>query len=439
MVPGANRWGLCIIILLAVSSVEAVAYDDARGQPILIVPVCGPLPGVRPVDIDGDRMAWVAYDGKHVGNASVHVLNATTGEEKTLSRRPQETAYCSGRRAVTPGISGDRVVWTESMGTALYVVSLTSGEELVLVRGEGHRGRVVPQKDGLPRIVWETVSGDDPVCLFTPADLHGWDTVHGERFIQFPAIEGDRVVWAENAGTSPDARDISLYNLTSHALVPVCTAPGEQTRPRISGDRVVWQDMRNGNWDIYCYDLTTGEEHAICTDPGRQMHPDIHGDDIVWQDRRTVSAGRDRDWSNDIRHLDLATGRERAIATGPGERQDAAVDDGRAVWVERGGEGSRLLVQDLAAGTTRRIPVGDGSVRDPVISGTRIAVCGSREPGESWSVSLFETGNHRPDPIPSDPAGTVETGTVAAPGFTVRAAGAVLALSICLHRKGGIR
>jgi len=135
-----------------------------------------------------------------------------------------------------------------------------------------------------------------------------------------------------------------------------------------------------------------------------------------------------------------ATNDDRAPATGPGERWSPVVDDNRVACLETSdGEGGRILVQDLAAGTTRRIPVGGGYVRDPVVSGTRITVCRSTEPGEFWNISLFETGNHHPDPIPPDPAGTVETCTIASPGFTVPAAVAALALSVCLHRKGGTR
>ena len=37
----------------------------------------------------------------------------------------------------------------------------------------------------------------------------------------------------------------------------------DQIRPAIYGDRIVWQDERNGNWDTYMYDLSTSTETSI--------------------------------------------------------------------------------------------------------------------------------------------------------------------------------
>jgi TolB protein len=434
---------LVLLVLLASPAAAAEAYEDAPGSNVLAVPVFGPLPWVWPIDIDETRVVWVEAEGDHMGNSSVHVCNLTTGEERTVSESPQETAYCSGRRAVTPGISGDLVVWTESIGTSISIFNLTSGEERALLRGEVFRGRNVARDDGSQRTVWEAVAYEGPVYLSGPEDLQGWDTIHGEVSFDFPAVDGDRIVWEEGTGTDRDSSDIYLYNLTSGELVPVCTAPGEQTRPKISGDRVVWQDMRNGNWDIYCYDLTTGEEQAICTDPARQIHPDIDGDDIVWQDRRNAYLGRDWDNSDDIYHFDLDAGTERALATGREEQQSPAVDDGRVVWVESVKwkddplhEGNRLLVHDLATGSTRCIPAEDGIFKDPVISGSHVAFCVIRDIGESWSVSVFALEEERPDRASAAPTAAAEPVPTAAPGYAALPAIAALAAHACRRRKG---
>ena len=54
---------------------------------------------------------------------------------------------------------------------------------------------------------------------------------------------------------------------------------------------MVWDDNRNGdyaknNTDIYGCDLSTGTEFPICTRPGIQKRPRISGNVVVWTDYR---------------------------------------------------------------------------------------------------------------------------------------------------------
>jgi beta propeller repeat protein len=63
----------------------------------------------------------------------------------------------------------------------------------------------------------------------------------------------------------------------------VCTNPAEQWNPSISGDKIVWMDSRNGNWDIYMWDPINGEQQ-ITTNTSNQWNPSISGDNIVWND-----------------------------------------------------------------------------------------------------------------------------------------------------------
>ena len=64
-------------------------------------------------------------------------------------------------------------------------------------------------------------------------------------------------------------------------------AADTQKSPAVGDDVVVWQDQRDGDWDIYAYDLDEGREYAVCTAPGDQTRPDVCGDTVVWQDSRS--------------------------------------------------------------------------------------------------------------------------------------------------------
>jgi len=54
--------------------------------------------------------------------------------------------------------------------------------------------------------------------------------------------------------------------------------------PVIDGNTVIWEDDRNGDYDIYGYDLSSGAEFPICIRPGDQIAPDVAGDTVVWWD-----------------------------------------------------------------------------------------------------------------------------------------------------------
>ncbi len=70
----------------------------------------------------------------------------------------------------------------------------------------------------------------------------------------------------------------------------------EASNPDVYNNVVVWQDRRNGNWDIYGYNLTTKTTFPIITNTADQTNPAITfspwlgGYVVVWQD------ARDGDW-----------------------------------------------------------------------------------------------------------------------------------------------
>ena len=55
--------------------------------------------------------------------------------------------------------------------------------------------------------------------------------------------------------------------------------------PAIYGDNIVWQDDRNGNWDIYILNMKS-KVQIHTTNKAEQEHPEIYGDRVVWQDKR---------------------------------------------------------------------------------------------------------------------------------------------------------
>ena len=98
-----------------------------------------------------------------------------------------------------------------------------------------------------------------------------------------PRIYGDYIVWEDNRNGH---WDIYYYNMSNETEVRVTDETQSQRYPDIFGDIIVWQDKRNANWDIWAYNISSGEEMRITENETDETDPSIYGDTIVWVDKR---------------------------------------------------------------------------------------------------------------------------------------------------------
>lgn len=103
-----------------------------------------------------------------------------------------------------------------------------------------------------------------------------------------PVIWGDIVVYEQHTAEG----DIDLYarDISRADSEPFLIAGGAglQQSPDISNHLVVWQDSRNGNFDIYGYNLITQKEFRITTNTANQTNPAVSGNLVVWEDARVT-------------------------------------------------------------------------------------------------------------------------------------------------------
>jgi len=135
----------------------------------------------------------------------------------------------------------------------------------------------------------------------------------------YPDVYGDITVWQDNRNGNWDIYMYAPYVDMWHPEIQVTTSSDSQVSPQIYDDVIVWQDNRNGNWDIYMYDVSTGVEQQITSDPTDQIQPAIYGDTVVWQDARNGYLYYDyvsytfRGWN--IYSYDLTTQTERQLTS----------------------------------------------------------------------------------------------------------------------------
>jgi beta propeller repeat protein len=144
--------------------------------------------------------------------------------------------------------------------------------------------------------IW--LKNDTQDRMYAYADLNQENPVIWDNWLVFEVDYGD-------GDYDIHAADLSVSGEPSYSLVDLSS---KQINPDISGHLVVWQDNRDGNWDIYGYNLITRTEFPITTDPADQINPAISGALVVWQDKRITPANIYYTWLDGEAIADCPTG-----------------------------------------------------------------------------------------------------------------------------------
>lgn len=126
-----------------------------------------------------------------------------------------------------------------------------------------------------------------------------------------PKVGGCIFVWKDDRDGNEDiyAQKLNLAGVRQWSIngLPICQSPFSQVNPNVTGDGnggaiVCWQDLRNGDWDIYGQHIGKGDTLwwtlngiPISTAVGEQSSPknvsDKRGGSIfAWQDQRNGAA-----------------------------------------------------------------------------------------------------------------------------------------------------
>ncbi len=186
------------------------------------------------------------------------------------------------------------------------------------------------------------VYGTDFLALLPPLSTHGTSDISGTNSV---AIGEDLVVWVD---TRNGNRDLYGMYMSQGTEFPVCVAPGDQTRPAVYGDTVVWADHRGADSDIWIArinpDTDAVRARLLAGGKGDQTAPDVSGglltgdpagppvyfvggaDLVVWEDHTKLATGKDV-WAHS-----LVTGVTFPIAARPGDQTAPAIDGYKVTW-----------------------------------------------------------------------------------------------------------
>ena len=340
MTRSARYWIAWVFfsVLLGAPALHAEASDPSESTPVSTETHDQGKPVVSACDA-GIVVVWQDNrpDGKKEGTefpSSVYGRYIDRNEEFAVFVPSDETAD-------QPAISGPHVVfrhsrgWTnvilaglpglkrETIGDVAFAPAI-DGNLVVFAssrhRWEGWSGKGAPPTSWISDIAAYEVGGIGVAFDVTNTDFANQTN---------PDVSGTTVVWQE--GTAPRGwnntaifkRDIDM----DPEPVRICGKPGKSAQnPAICGSIIVWQDNRNGDWDIYGYDLDQRKEIEVCLGPGDQALPAIDGTVIVWQDNRHG------DW--DIYAHNLATRQTFPVYQGKGNQTEPDIYKGTVIWTD---------------------------------------------------------------------------------------------------------
>ena len=153
-------------------------------------------------------------------------------------------------------------------------------------------------------------------------------------------MEGNWIVWASGYGysTFSTPSNIYLHNIQTGQETRL-TSSYNASNPSISGDRIVYQDRRNGSYDIILYNLTTRTESVICSESHDQIFPVIDGDTVAWQDyrlghTRRRSGSDEQEPTSNIYLYSLTSGTGRLISSIDTNQESPALSGHRVIWLD---------------------------------------------------------------------------------------------------------
>lgn len=199
-----------------------------------------------------------------------------------------------------------------------------------------------------------------------------------------PDIYDNRIVWQDWRNGN---YDIYMYDLSTSKETRITTNESNQIYPAIYGDRIVWQDDRNGQYDIYMYNISTSKEIEISTYESDQEHPDIYGDRIVWDDSLNKLP--------DIYMYDLSTSKETQITTHESNQEFPAIYGDRVVWQDYRKGVSDMYMYDLSISKETQINSNGKATFFPEIYGNRIMLINYHNGSGDRDIYMYDLSTSR--------------------------------------------
>ncbi len=227
-----------------------------------------------------------------------------------------------------------------------------------------------------------------------------------DAFYQWsPSVYKDKIVWSDLRGGN---YDIYMYDLSTNTERQITTNPYYQGEPAMYENKIVYSDERNGWSDIYMYDLSTNTETQITTNPSAQQSPEIYGNIIVWDDWRDLLdvSGNYLDGYTQTYMYNLSTNTETQITTNPVNHLAPSIYEDKIVWSERLGTSPwDVYMYDLSTNTKTAIttnPYRQWGWGDAIYE-NKIVWVDEKYNMSNWDIYMYDLSTNTERPISTNP------------------------------------
>lgn len=228
-----------------------------------------------------------------------------------------------------------------------------------------------------------------------PASAAGVETpiVLNPSTQRYPAIDGNRVVWSDNRNGN---WDIYMRDLATSVETQITNDTVDQTHPDISGNRIVWLNWYSwGSVDVHIYDLQTGTQSRIpfngistvipLDSAGSVFFPKISGNTVVWENpTNTYGVG--------IYAYDINLGTITKISHNAGwfRQVNPSISGDKVVWEDWGGGDADVYMYNLTTGIETRVTNNNANQRYPEIDGNKIVWMGNGIPNRAYDIYVYD-------------------------------------------------
>lgn len=242
-----------------------------------------------------------------------------------------------------PALSGDLISYTSYRGvdTDVWYYDLASGLETQMTSAVGNQ-ELSDVRDGL--IVYTDLVALD-IMLYDPATALTTNLTP-ERLASINSCIGDGLVAWEDMYQGN--QDVYAKELATGELRRLTDCPAVDAKPASDGETIVWESCAGTTCAVRAYDWATATLRSLTADPASDYRrPDISGDRVVFDG---LAAGE-----RDIYAHDLATDAVRRLEL-PGVQVNANVSGDYVCFEDVASGVSHIGIWDLKTDTVYRMP-----------------------------------------------------------------------------------